>query len=144
MDNEASREWDEEQYDDELEANAYDSYRADQVHARPVYLGSGHSEFPCGVDARTPAMVAAFPEDVTCPGCKAAPARKPAPFVPRGAVHAKSTRVAPNPGLEANAQLVAPCGISYPAALARSPWKFKETDNNAAVTCPGCRAAVLS
>lgn len=141
MNDDASREWaDDERSGDELEAGAYDSYRADQVHARPVYLGSGHSEFPCGVDGNTPAMVAAHDDEVTCPGCLAAP-RRPAPVIIPGAVHAKSTRVETSPG---NALLVAPCGVDYPAALARSPWKFEETNDDSAVTCPGCRAAVLT
>lgn len=121
---------------EELEASAYDSHHAGAVHARPVYLGSGYSEFPCGVDGRTPAMVAAHEDEVTCPGCLAAPSR-PAPLVIDGAVHAKSTQL----GTLGNEMLVAPCGVSYPAALARSPWKFHETNDTAAVTCPGCRSA---
>ncbi len=57
--------------DHDLEASAYDSHHADAVHARPIYMGSGHSEFPCGLDARTPAMVAAWDDEVTCPKCLA-------------------------------------------------------------------------
>lgn len=125
---------------EELEASAYDSYRADQVHARPVYLGSGYSEFPCGVDGRTPAMVAAHEDDVTCPGCLAAP-RRPASPLPAAPVHSLSRRVDARDGFAANAMLVAPCGAKWPLALVGSP-VWRESADADAVDCPGCRKAV--
>lgn len=56
---------------DDLEPSAYDSHHVEAVHARPIYLGSGYSEFPCGVPGNHPVMVAAHNDDVTCPECAA-------------------------------------------------------------------------
>jgi hypothetical protein len=122
--------------EEQLEASAYDSHHAEAVHARPVYLGSGHSEFPCGVDGRTPAMVAAFPEEVTCPGCLASP--RPTPLSFGAQIHALSKRVDSSDGHPANAMLVAPCGAEFPLALVGSP-AWRESADIDAVDCPGCK-----
>ena len=43
--------------------------RLSLVHARAVYLGSGHSEFPCGLDGGAPTRVAAHDDEITCDAC---------------------------------------------------------------------------
>lgn len=129
-----------------LEASAYDTYRADAVHARPVYLGSGYSEFPCGLDGRTPAMVAAWDSDVTCPDClvemqRRARAGSHPPVECAVATHALAVRVDTRDGAACAPTLVAPCGAEWPVALVGSP-QWRESADIDAVTCPACRKAV--
>lgn len=142
----ANAEWeaDEARYevepDEQLERSAYSG----TVHARPIYLGSGHSEFPCGLDGGAAVLVAAHDDEVTCAGCAADVRTRRAHGIPApllsAVVHALSKRVDARDGFVSNAMLHAPCGAQWPLALVGSP-AWRESADVDAVTCPGCLAA---
>lgn len=71
----ATKEWEEayeaHRFDDEKTYDTREEAEREPelVHARPVYLGSGVSEFPCGLSGLLRLHVSDEVEDVTCEHC---------------------------------------------------------------------------
>lgn len=145
------------EWEAEYEAHRFDDEAHEQldvirvpelVHARAVYMGSGVSEHPCGLNgALTATLVSDEVEDLTCPACldaeKARIARLCAPLPDFAALALAAglgyTHARPDPRTR-----LAPCGVRFDRGMSGNAGEPRTVTGRLgdSINCPGCLAAI--